>query len=150
MEFKFVRAEFYHDATNSYEDNVYVVPEAYGDMEVDGHIYPDFDGFIDKLAQTCPDACLEDCHWDWYEIDQEELRAWCIATAQSNAEAYEMYVNYCRSAGFSPVKKAYHVYVSYDVMVMAHNEDEAAELAADDIACNMIDATDFSVVEVGQ
>ena len=148
MEFKFVRAEFYHDATNSYEDNVYVLPAETSDLEVDRHIYPDFDVFVENVEKEYPDACSEDCHWDWYEIDVEELRAWCYATAADNTEAYQMYCEYCATAGISPTKKQYHVHVTYDIVVEASDEDDAQKEALDILACDMIDASDFRVVEV--
>ena len=148
MEFKFVRAEFYNDITNSYEDNVYVVPEAYGDMEVDGHIYPDFDAFVKHVEKEHLNGRWDDCHWTWYEIDVDELRAWCYATAADNSEAYKIYCEYCATAGISPTKKRYHVHVVYDIVVEANDEEDAQKEALDILACDMIDASDFRVMEV--
>ena len=148
MEFKFVGAEFYHDATNSYEDNVYVLPAEASDLEVDRHIYPDFDVFVENVKKEYPDVCLEDCHWDWYEIDVEELRAWCYATAADNSEACKLYHEYCATAGISPIKKQYHVHVVYDIVVEANDEEDAQKEALDLLACDMIDASDCCVEEI--
>lgn len=145
MEFKFIRAEFYHEATNSCEDNVYVVPEEYSDMEVDKHIYPDFDAFVENIAKEHPNTCLEDCQWDWYEIDMEELRAWCIATATNDDEASKMYYEYCAAAGIPTGKRKYHVHISYNIEVEAFNEDEAYDCAIDGIACKMYDPSEWWV-----
>ena len=145
MEFKFVRAEFYHDATDSYEDNVYILPAKASDLEVDRHIYPDFDVFVENVEKEYPDACAEDCHWDWYEIDVEELRAWCIATAADDDEANKMYFEYCEAAGIPNGKRKYLVHISYDIEVEAFNEDEAYDCAMDSIACNMQDPSEWSV-----
>ena len=148
MEFKFVRAEFYHDATNSYEDNVYVLPVEASDLEVDRHIYPDFDAFVERFEKAYPNACSEDCHWDWYEIDVEELRCWCYDDAASCADAYKLYANYCEAANIPVEKKAYHINMVYDIEILASNEDEALEILLNDIADGMIAANKTTVEEI--
>lgn len=148
MEFKFVRAEFYHGATNSYEDNVYILPAEASDLEVDNYIYPDFDVFVENVEKEYPDACSEDCHWDWYEIDVEELRAWCIATAADDDEASKMYYEYCAAAGIPTSRRKYHVRVSYDFEVAAHTEAEAREIVLKQLCSGLMDSDDFAVMEV--
>ena len=148
MEFKFVKAIFYHNETNSHEDNVYVLPAEASDLEVDRHIYPDFDMFIKNLEKQYPDACLEDCHWVWYEIDTEELCEWCYATAADDNEASRMYYEYCAAAGITTGRRKYHVHVSYDFEVAAHTEVEAREIVLKQLCSGLIDSDDFAVMEV--